>query len=174
MDIITYILAKNASKKYTDEAIEKIPTNTHYKGQVNYYTDLPEDPEPSDMYTVKYKGTSGTEISGAEYVWEKDYSTEPPEYTWIYFGQDFTQDIAKKADNELTQINNWFSATGRDEYLYETIGEEVSDFTSYFNFLKTSINTQTNLIIPYTESNTALLMSYDISTISLFISSILS
>ena len=69
MDIVTYVLARNESKNYTDEQIAKFPKYASYKGAVDYFKDLPTDAELSDTYTVRYAGEEGTIPSGAAYIW---------------------------------------------------------------------------------------------------------
>lgn len=68
MDIVTLVLAKKGAKQYTDEAIEGLGKGIIYKGAVNYYNDLPNNASIGDCYSILYKGTSGTESSGLEYV----------------------------------------------------------------------------------------------------------
>ena len=64
-DIVTYAL----SKKYVNSVIEKLPKGFVYKGAVNYEKDLPVSGTSGDVYTVLYKGTSGTDVDGREFVW---------------------------------------------------------------------------------------------------------
>ena len=68
MDIVTLTLAKKGAKKYTDEVIEGLGKGIVYKGAVDYYNDLPNNASIGDCYSILYKGTSGTESSGLEYV----------------------------------------------------------------------------------------------------------
>lgn len=79
MDIVTLAVAKNAAKKYTDSAIEGIGKGLTYKGAVDYYSDLPNNANLGDCYSVLYQGSSGTTPSGAEYVWGKKVSSGNPE-----------------------------------------------------------------------------------------------
>lgn len=88
MDIVTLAVAKNAAKKYTDSAIEGIGKGLTYKGAVDYYSDLPNNANLGDCYSVLYQGSSGTTPSGAEYVWGKKVSSGNPE--WIKLGEDAT------------------------------------------------------------------------------------
>ena len=87
LDVVTLALAKAFSKQYTDSAISGISGGIHYKGAVNYYSDLPNNAEVGDAYTVKYKGSSGTETDGQEYVWASYEGTNQ----WIAFGPDMSQ-----------------------------------------------------------------------------------
>lgn len=75
MDIVTLALAKKSAKQYTDNAIEGLGKGIVYKGAVNYYNDLPDNASIGDCYSILYKGTSGTDPSGAEYVWGKVNNT---------------------------------------------------------------------------------------------------
>lgn len=88
MDIVTLALAKKGAKSYTDTVIENLPKGVVYKGSVNYYTDLPNNASIGDCYTVLYKGTSGTDASGAEYVWGTNTATSTNE--WIQIGADLS------------------------------------------------------------------------------------
>lgn len=84
MDIITLAAAKSYSKTYTDSAISGIGGGISYKGAVNYYSNLPNNPSVGDAYTVKYKGSSGTDPDGSEYVWGNYEDTNQ----WIKLGAD--------------------------------------------------------------------------------------
>ena len=86
MDIVTYALCKNKAKQYTDAVIDNLPKGVIYRGSVNYYADLPNNAELGDCYSVLYKGTSGTETSGAEYIWGTNTATSTQE--WIKIGEE--------------------------------------------------------------------------------------
>ena len=68
MDVVTLALAKKSAKKYVDEVIDGMARSLIYRGAVDYYKDLPSNADLGECYTVRYKGESGTEVSGAEYV----------------------------------------------------------------------------------------------------------
>ena len=92
MDMIDILMAKsaavNAAKDYTDQKTQSLMGGVIYKGEVDYYNDLPAaaDVEEGWSYTVKYAGTSGTVADGTEYVWGK---TSPnSELGWISFSKD--------------------------------------------------------------------------------------
>ena len=81
-DMIARGMAANA-KAYAEAAIAAIPKGLVYKGEVNYYNDLPTaTAEVGDCYTVKYTGTSGTNPDGNEYVFGSSGGTN----TWIKLG----------------------------------------------------------------------------------------
>ena len=82
MDVVTLALAKNYSKSYTDSAVAGISGGITYKGAVDYYSDLPNNPTEGDAYTVKYSGSSGSTPDGTEYVWGNYSGTNQ----WIAFG----------------------------------------------------------------------------------------
>lgn len=86
MDMATYILCKSSAKKYTDQVTRFLMGGVHYRGSVNYYTDLPNNAQEGDSYTVKYAGTSGSIADGTEYTW--GYDTDLEDYTWISFSKD--------------------------------------------------------------------------------------
>ena len=86
MDIVTLGAALHGAKSYTDATIAPLLGGVHYRGSVNYASDLPASPEEGDAYTVKYKGATGTDPDGAEYVWGLD--TDDNTYKWIVFAGD--------------------------------------------------------------------------------------
>lgn len=67
-------------------AIGELPKGVIYKGAVDYYSLLPAEPEVGDCYTVKYAGSEGTTVSGAEYVWGLDGESN----AWIKMGDDLS------------------------------------------------------------------------------------
>lgn len=72
--------------------IASLSGGVHLRGAVNYYSDLPNDPEEGDAYTVLYTGESGTERSGIEYAWANYNST----FQWVPIGVD--PSVYAKAD----------------------------------------------------------------------------
>lgn len=89
ISIETLAVAKKLSKEYTDEAIAGIGGGITYKGAVDYYSSLPNNASVGDAYTVKYKGSSGTEPDGSEYVWGNYEGTNQ----WIKLGSDASSTI---------------------------------------------------------------------------------
>ena len=83
MDFITFSL----SKKYVDNVISQLPKGISYKGAVDYIKDLPNSPTIGDAYTVKYQGSSGTDVDGGEYVW----GTYEGVNMWIALGPDLEE-----------------------------------------------------------------------------------
>lgn len=71
--------------------IAALQGGVHLKGSVNYYADLPADPDDGDAYTVLYFGTSGQEPAGIEYAWVNSSQS------WIPIGVD-PEAFAKPAD----------------------------------------------------------------------------
>ena len=86
MDLTTLGAALKGAKVYTDSTIAPLLGGVHYRGSVNYYSNLPANPAEGDAYTVKYSGTTGTTPDGTEYVWGLD--TEDNTYKWIGFSPD--------------------------------------------------------------------------------------
>lgn len=76
--------------KATDDKATAAAVGLKYKGAVNYYSDLPNDTEIGDAYTVLYAGSSGTVPDGTEYVWGELSGTAQ----WI----DFSKDSYTKAE----------------------------------------------------------------------------
>ena len=101
MDIVTLGAALSGSKAYTDQVTQSLMGGVHYRGSVSYYSDLPNDAEEGDSYTVKYAGTSGTIADGTEYTW--GYDTDSQDFAWI----SFSKDTYSKAeiDNKLVGSN---------------------------------------------------------------------
>lgn len=91
MDVVTLGAALNGAKKYTDTSVQALMGGVHYKGEVNYYNNLPNDAEEGDAYTVKYSGTSGSDPDGGEYVWGKD---QQGDFGW----RDFSKDCYTKTE----------------------------------------------------------------------------
>lgn len=91
MDVVTLGAALNGSKKYTDNSVQALMGGVHYKGEVNYYNNLPNDAQEGDTYTVKYLGTSGSDPDGGEYVWGKN---QQGELGW----RDFSKDCYTKTE----------------------------------------------------------------------------
>lgn len=69
MDILSYVMAKNKANDAIAAAIAALPTGVHLLGEVNYYADLPANPEDGDAYIVKYAGTTGEVPDGREFIW---------------------------------------------------------------------------------------------------------
>ena len=70
-------------KDHSDK-IDAAALGIKYKGEVNYYADLPNNAKIGDAYTVKYAGSSGTTPDGTEYVWGAVSGTNQ----WINFSKD--------------------------------------------------------------------------------------
>ena len=86
MDVVTLGAALKGSKTYTDQVAQSLMGGVRYQGEVDYYSDLPSNPEEGDAYTVKYSGTSGTDLDGTEYTWGLNHQTQ--QYGWIDFSKD--------------------------------------------------------------------------------------
>lgn len=84
MDTIDTVLKDHSDK------IDAAALGIKYKGEVNYYADLPNSAKIGDAYTVKYAGSSGTTPDGTEYVWGAVSGTNQ----WI----DFSKDSYTKAE----------------------------------------------------------------------------
>lgn len=78
MDTIDTVLKDHSDK------IDAAALGIKFKGEVNYYADLPNNAEIGDAYTVKYAGSSGTTPDGTEYVWGAVSGTNQ----WINFSKD--------------------------------------------------------------------------------------
>lgn len=137
MDVVTLGAALNGSKKYTDQVAQSFMGGVHYRGSVSYYTDLPNDAEEGDSYTVKYAGTSGSVADGTEYTW--GYDTDSQDYAWISFSKDSyskaeTDDtFVKKVDeyNAGKTVPQGTSVT-IDGTTY-TVGDNAEIFNDYTN-----------------------------------------
>lgn len=76
--------------KATDDKATAAAAGLRYKGAVNYYSNLPNNAEIGDAYTVLYAGSSGSVADGTEYVWGELNGTAQ----WI----DFSKDAYTKAE----------------------------------------------------------------------------
>ena len=75
----------DATMKSLSDALDVAKLGIKYKGEVNYYSNLPATGnEIGDAYTVKYAGSSGTTPDGTEYVWGTVSGTNQ----WINFSKD--------------------------------------------------------------------------------------
>lgn len=94
--LLFYQLALKKAKSYADKLFGKVPTGgLFWRGAVNYYADLPTNAEVGDCYTVKYLGSSGTEVGGIEYAW----GNLDGKLQWIPLGPDIDIRLyVKKAD----------------------------------------------------------------------------
>lgn len=102
MDTIDTVLKDHSDK------IDAAALGIKYKGEVNYYADLPNSAEIGDAYTVKYSGSSGTTPDGTEYVWGTVSGTNQ----WINFSKDsYTK---AEVDALLTLKQNALSSTQLD------------------------------------------------------------
>lgn len=121
MDIVTLALAKKSAKQYTDDAIEGLGKGIIYKGAVNYYNDLPNNASIGDCYSVLYKGTSGMESFGAEYVWGRN--NNQGELEWIQLGsEDIYNELGNLSDLTTISKENIVSALNEVNGKIETIG----------------------------------------------------
>lgn len=112
--------ALHDAKAYTDTAVAAIISGLQYRGAVNYYADLANVAKKIGfVYTVKYKGDSGTEPDGTEYVWGEYESVAQ----WIALGPD----VSKKAD-KITggNIGNLVAITADGNI--EDSGKSPNDF----------------------------------------------
>ena len=105
-----------ASAAEANRRLDNIGSGIAYKGAVDYFGDLPASPEAGDAYTVKYKGSSGTEPDGTEYVWGDDGGTTG----WIALGPDLSgyqealtagNGIDIGADNVIAATHDIFNIT---------------------------------------------------------------
>lgn len=65
------LLMSQLFKKFKENLEAKLVSVARYKGSVDYYNDLPTDTaEVGDIYNVKYRGTSGTDHDGNNYIYD--------------------------------------------------------------------------------------------------------
>lgn len=133
MDIITYAMLKGLMNKTISEEIAKalseLPKGSIYRGAVDYQSDLPNDAEIGDTYTVKYQGTSGAVPDGTEYIWGPYEGTN----VWISLGPDpsqFLQDPGQGTEGQvLTKTSTayeWADASGSGDVQWGDYSSEVS------------------------------------------------
>lgn len=146
MDVVTLGAALNGAKKYTDTSVQALMGGVRYKGEVNYYNNLPNDAEEGDAYTVKYSGTSGSDPDGGEYVWGKD---QQGDFGW----RDFSKDCYTK-----TETNSLLS--GKQNVIdnsHKLSSDLVDDTNNTNKFVtaaeKTSIGTSANKLTGIAETD---------------------
>ena len=147
MDVVTLGAALNGSKKYTDTVAQSLMGGVRYQGEVDYYADLPNNAEVGDAYTVKYSGTSGTDLDGTEYTWGLNHQTQ--QYGWI----DFSKDSYTK-----TETNNLLvGKQGVIDSTHKLDADLVDDSTSTNKFVtaaeKTSIGTSAEKLTGIAETD---------------------
>ena len=100
MDALQLILAfmQNAissafakAKAYTDNRVDAFPRGLVWKGEVDYFQNLPADPKEGDCYTVKFAGAGGSDSDGTEYAWGNSNGTKK----WIPLGPDISGKMNK-------------------------------------------------------------------------------
>ena len=136
VDIIAWGIAAAAAESAAEanKRIDELGEGTRYKGAVNYYSDLPANPEVGDIYTVKYKGSSGSETLNAMYIWGEYEGT----MQWI----DSTSARRLYVHNiYMGDPLAYFSITSeeKDEYDIETLKDYMIEkgFTSAENIIYT-------------------------------------
>jgi hypothetical protein len=118
MDTIDTVLKDHSDK------IDAAALGIKYKGEVNYYADLPNNAEIGDAYTVKYAGSSGTTPDGTEYVWGTVSGTNQ----WINFSKDsYTK---AEVDALLALKQNALSSTQLDAVNSGIDSEKVAQYDS--------------------------------------------
>ena len=134
MDVVTLGAALNDSKKYTDTVAQSLMGGVRYQGEVDYYADLPSNAKVGDAYTVKYSGTSGTDLDGTEYTWGLNHQTQ--QYGWI----DFSKDSYTK-----TETNNLLAGKqGVIDNSHKLDADLVDDSTSTNKFVTATDKTTWN------------------------------
>lgn len=146
MDIVTLALALKKAKGYTDTAISQLPKGVSYKGSVDYYNDLPSSSvEVGDCYTVKYKGTSGTDPDGTEYVYGPDGGTN----TWIPLGPENPESTT----NKVTEITD--QSTNTEYPSAAAVNSFVAEGLPYLTTAPTEDNTSGKLKVVVLDSEPA-------------------
>ena len=114
-DSATTLEGYGITDAYTKTEIDgKLSGAFHYKGTVDYYTELTaiSDPQEGDVYIVKYSGTSGTTALNAEYAWTGT--------AWEEFGAVIdlsgyaTKSEVKAVDDKVTANTNAISAINNE------------------------------------------------------------
>lgn len=155
MDIVTLGAALSGAKKYTDDVIHGIAGGITYKGEVNYYSDLPYNPTLGDAYTVKYSGTTGTNPDGSEYVWAENGGVAQ----WV----DFSKDSYTKAEtdalleNKADLVNGTVPAAQIPPEVFERM-KVVADDTARFALTTSDVQ---NGDIVYVDATQVMYYVYD-------------
>lgn len=128
MDIVTLGASLSGAKKYTDDVVHGIASGITYKGEVNYYSNLPSNPTLGDAYTVKYSGTTGSIPDGTEYVWAENSGVAQ----WVDFSKDSytkveTDGLLSGKQDALTQAQLAAVNSGIDSTKVAQIATNASD-----------------------------------------------
>lgn len=102
------------AKAYTDAKFSAVKSGLTYKGTVDYVGQLPGDHAEGDCYTVLYRGSSGTDEDGTEYVWTSS--------GWVAMGPS----IAGKVD-KVSGTNGNIVVFGTNGQIADS-GKKPSDF----------------------------------------------
>ena len=102
VDIIARGLGANglAEANRANTRLDMLPRGMVYIGEVDYYKDLPATAEIGSVYSIKYKGETGTEPSGDEYVWGVYEGTEQ----WIQIGTSYESLPAQEGGDDLSLV----------------------------------------------------------------------
>jgi hypothetical protein len=122
--ILAVTMAVKKAKAYTDSKTSGIGGGVNYKGSVNYYSNLPANPEEGDAYTVKYAGSSGAVVDGTEYVWGLNTDTNTME--WI----EWSKDCYTKAEAD-SLLNGKQSIIDRSHKLASDLVDDTSSTNKF-------------------------------------------
>jgi hypothetical protein len=122
--ILAVAMAVKKAKAYTDSKTSGLSGGVNYKGSVNYYSNLPANPEEGDAYTVKYAGSSGAVVDGTEYVWGLNTDTNTME--WI----EWSKDCYTKAETD-SLLNGKQSTIDRSHKLASDLVDDTSSTNKF-------------------------------------------
>lgn len=141
MDTIDTVLKDHSDK------IDAAALGIKYKGEVNYYADLPNSAKIGDAYTVKYAGSSGTTPDGTEYVWGAVSGTNQ----WINFSKDsYTK---AEVDALLALKQNALSSTQLDAVNSGINSEKVAQIETNENNISSLVDAGAKNLLRITTSS---------------------
>ena len=150
MDVITDNMdIIDTQLKTQSDKIDAASLGIKYKGEVNYYSDLPTSGNKiGDAYTVKYAGTSGTTPDGTEYVWGTVSGTNQ----WINFSKDSytkAEVDALLAAKQNTVLGSWTAGTATTHSMpagTDTVLQALEKIDNNQRLDETNISNKANIV----------------------------
>ena len=142
--------AQNESKDVLT-ALAQFPHGLSYKGEVDYFDDLPDSgQELGDAYTIRYAGSSGTVTSKAEYAWGEYDGTEQ----WIQVIPECYPEYLKSTDLAWSRYIDGGETT--PDITLPVFGTAIGTQTMIYSFTAASENAS------FTAPSDAMLIAADV------------
>ena len=99
-------------QKLKQDIEDKLIKAAHYRGSVNYYKDLPTTTAVyGDIYNVRYKGSSGTDPDGNNYIFDEDSQEWDKLSGFVDIGDYYT---TAEIDNKLSSLKIYIDEHDND------------------------------------------------------------